>query len=61
MKLWQKILVTVFAMLIASYAGAQLWLRVFDFVMPSYLAGMVGGLTAIPVWESMRWINAKHP
>lgn len=61
MKLWQKIVVTIVAMLIVSYGGARLWLLAFDFVIPSYLAGMIGGLTAIPVWEFLRWINAKSP
>lgn len=42
-------------------AGARLWLLAFDFVIPSYLAGMIGGLAAIPAWEFMRWFNAKQP
>lgn len=41
-------------MLIASFAIGRLWLAVFDFVIPSYLAGIVGGLAAIPVWEMLR-------
>ena len=61
MKFWQKMIITLIAMLIASYGGARLWLLAFDFVIPSYLAGMIGGLVAIPVWEFMRWFNAKQP
>ncbi len=59
MKLWQKLLLTVLAMLIASFAAGRLWLMVFDFVIPSYLAGVSGGLAAIPVWELLRWIDRK--
>lgn len=55
MKLWQKLLITVIAMLVASLATGRLWLMIFDFVMPSYLAGVIGGLAAIPVWEMLRW------
>ncbi|MCF8178633.1 MAG: hypothetical protein K9J74_09000 [Sulfuritalea sp.] len=59
MKLWQKLLITFVAMLIASFAGAKLWLMAFDMVIPSYLAGMIGGLTAIPVWELLRSLSVK--
>jgi hypothetical protein len=61
MKLWQRLLITLVAMLIASFAAGRLWLLAFDFVIPSYLAGIVGGLTAIPVWELLRWIGTKLP
>jgi hypothetical protein len=54
MKFWQKLLVTVIAMLIASFAAGRLWLMAFDFLIPSYLAGMVGGLAGLPVWELLR-------
>lgn len=59
MKMWQKLLITVIAMLIASYVVGRLWFAAFDFLIPSYLAGVVGGLAAIPVWEFMRWMNIK--
>lgn len=59
MKRWQKLLVTVLVMLLASFAAGRLWLMVFDFVIPSYLAGVSGGLAAIPVWELLRWIDGK--
>jgi hypothetical protein len=59
MKLWQKLLITVAAMLIASFAMGRLWLAIFDFVIPSYLAGVMGGLAAIPVWELLRLENKK--
>jgi hypothetical protein len=59
MKLWQKLLITVAAMLIASFAMGRLWLAIFDFVIPSYLAGVMGGLAAIPVWELLRLGNKK--
>ncbi|MBU1665420.1 MAG: hypothetical protein KKG92_08470 [Gammaproteobacteria bacterium] len=61
MKLWQKLLITLVAMLLASYAAGRLWLLAFDFLLPSYLAGVSGGLAAIPVWELLRWIDKKQP
>jgi len=49
--LWQRLAVTVLAMLIMSFIAGLVWRNVFDASIPSYLAGMVGGLTAIPIWE----------
>lgn len=60
MKRWQKLLITLIAMLLASHAAGRLWLLAFDFPLPSYLAGVSGGLAALPVWERLRWIGKKH-
>ncbi len=54
MLLWQRLAVTVLSMLIMSFVAGIVWQNVFDASMPSYLAGMVGGLTAIPIWELVR-------
>jgi hypothetical protein len=59
MKLWQKLLVTFAAMLIASFAAGRLWLLGFNQAIPSYLAGVVGGMAAIPVWELLRRLGKK--
>jgi hypothetical protein len=58
MKFWQKSLVVLAAMLIVSFAAGRIWMSVFDFPLPAYLAGLIGGLTAIPVWELMRYFNS---
>jgi hypothetical protein len=59
MKLWHKLVLVMVAMLIASFAVGRLWLWIFGLVMPSYLAGVVGGLIAIPLWELSRWLGRK--
>jgi hypothetical protein len=59
MKPWHKLLITLVAMLIASFAAGRLWLLVFNQAIPSYLAGVAGGLAAIPVWELLRWVDKK--
>lgn len=51
MLLWQRLAITVLAMLMMSLIAEFVWRNVFNADMPSYLAGMVGGLTAIPIWE----------
>lgn len=54
MPFWQRLLVTVVAMLVASFMAGLLWLAMFDAGLPSYLAGVVGGLAALPVWEFLK-------
>lgn len=54
MKLWHRLLVVLIVMLAVSYLVSQMWLALFDFAIPGYLAGVVGGFTALPVWELMR-------
>lgn len=56
---WEKLLITLVAMLLASFVAGRLWLLAFNVVIPSYLAGVSGGLAAIPVWELLRWIGKK--
>jgi hypothetical protein len=36
-----------------------IWWEIFGFELPSYLAGVVGGLTAVPVWEFLKRIRPK--
>jgi len=56
MHLWQRLLITVLVMLAMSFAAGQLWRWALDFAMPSYLAGVVGGVAALPIWELLkRW------
>lgn len=57
MTLWQRLLVTVLAMLAVSFLAGLLWGRMFDARLPSFLGGIVGGLTAIPVWEALKHLK----
>jgi ABC-type iron transport system FetAB permease component len=59
MPLWQRLIVTLVAMVVASLVVGYVWWQIFDFELPSYLAGMVGGLTALPVWEFLKRIRRK--
>ena len=60
MKLWQQLLVVLAAMLIVSYLAGRFWFSIFDFALPAYLAGVIGGFTALPVWEMMRRMRAPQ-
>jgi hypothetical protein len=61
MPFWQRLLVTLIAMVVASLVVGLIWRALFGFELPSYLAGVVGGLTAVPVWEFLKRIAPKAP
>jgi hypothetical protein len=61
MPLWQRLLVTLVAMAAASLIVGLIWRALLGFELPSYLAGVVGGLTAVPVWEFLKRVAAKAP
>jgi hypothetical protein len=60
MVFWQRFLITVVAMLVASFIVGIIWRSIFNMIIPSYLAGCIGGLTALPVWEFLKRIKAKE-
>ena len=51
---WQRILITIVAMLIASFLFGQIWQALFNTNIPSYVAGIIGGLFALPIWEALK-------
>jgi hypothetical protein len=59
MALWQRLLVTLIAMAAASLVVGLIWRALFGFELPSYLAGVVGGLTAVPVWEFLKRVTPR--
>jgi hypothetical protein len=60
MPLWQRLLITLAVMLVASYLVGLLWQWMFTADIPSYLSGAVGGISAVPTWEFLRRILPKH-
>ncbi|GAB4359825.1 MAG: hypothetical protein Kow00114_13010 [Kiloniellaceae bacterium] len=58
--LWQRLLITVLVMLAASYVAGLVWLALFGFALPPYVAGLIGGLSAIPVWDLLQRIRPKN-
>ncbi len=58
--LWQRLLITVAVMLITSYIVGLLWSAVLNMSFPSYLAGLVGGLAALPVWDFLKRIRPSQ-
>ena len=59
MPFWQRISITIVAMLAASFILGVFWRSIFNIPLPSYLAGIVGGLTALPIWEFLKRIKSR--
>jgi hypothetical protein len=47
-------------MLLASFIVGLLWSWLFSSEIPSYISGLVGGLTAIPVWEFVKRVRLER-
>jgi hypothetical protein len=59
MPFWQRLLITLIAMLAVSFVAGLLWQSIFGFALPSYAAGIIGGLTALPLWEFLKRVGQK--
>ena len=60
MPLWQRIVVTLVAIVAASWGVAALVETLFGLAVPSYLSGVVGGLAALPVWEFLKRVGPRR-
>lgn len=54
---WQRLLLTIVVMLITSYLASLLWQQILGVPLPSYIAGTVGGLAALPMWDFLKRIR----
>lgn len=59
MPFWQRALILVVAMMAVSFVFGMIWEAVAGFSLPSYVSGVVGGLTALPVWDLLKRIKPK--
>ncbi len=57
MPLWQRLGITLVTMLLTSFIAGLLWHGIFNTDMPSYLSGVVGGATAVPMWEFLKRVG----
>jgi len=60
MPFWQRLSITLVAMLAASFILGVFWRSLFNIPLPSYIAGIIGGLTALPVWEFLKRIKPSQ-
>jgi hypothetical protein len=59
MPFWQRSLVLVVAMMAVSFVFGLIWNSIFGFDLPDYVSGVVGGLTAIPLWDLLKKAKPK--
>ncbi|MEN8710993.1 MAG: hypothetical protein ABF326_02230 [Arenicellales bacterium] len=60
MPFWQRSMITLAAMIFVSFLIGLLWQSMFNFGLPSYVSGVVGGLTAVPLWEFLKRVKPKQ-
>jgi len=60
MSFWQRFLILLVIVVAISVVINLLWTWVFNFGLPSYAAGVIGGLTAVPVWAALKRIKPKQ-
>jgi len=59
MPFWQRLLILLVAILLVSFLFDLAWHYIFGFVLPSYFTGVIGGLTAVPLWDILKRIKAR--
>lgn len=57
MSFWQRFLILLVAVVLISLLINLLWNWIFNFGLPPYVSGVVGGLTAVPVWDVLKRIK----
>lgn len=54
MTIWKRLLITLLCMVLASFIVGLAWRGMFDARIPSYLSGLIGGVSALAIWELLR-------
>ena len=59
MPFWQRSLILLVAMLVVSFLVSWGWIQIFAFALPAYISGVIGGLTAVLIWDLLKRIKPK--
>ena len=46
-------------MFAVSFIAGLIWSAIFEFNLPPYIAGLIGGLITLPTWELLLRIRPK--
>jgi hypothetical protein len=60
MVFWQRSLVLVAAIIAVSFIFGMIWQSLFNFSLPGYVSGVIGGLTAVPIWDFLKKFKPKQ-
>ena len=59
MPFWQRFLILLVAILLVGFLVDLIWHNIFGFALPAYVTGVIGGLTAVPLWDLLKRIQTK--
>ena len=59
MVFWQRALILLAVMIGVSVIFDAIWHSVLGFELPGYASGVVGGFTAVPVWDLLKKVKQK--
>jgi hypothetical protein len=57
---WQRLLLTIGVMLVTSYIAGLLCESILGVPIPSYVAGAIGGLAALPIWDFLKRVRPSQ-
>jgi hypothetical protein len=60
MPFWQRFMVLLAAVIGVSVIFSIIWHTLFGFALPEYVSGVVGGLTAVPLWDILKRVKPKQ-
>jgi len=61
MPFWQRTLILLIAVMAVSFIAGIIWHAMFNLYLPSYVSGVVGGLSAVFIWDMLKRIKPKLP
>ena len=59
MPFWQRSLILLVAVMAVSFLVGTLWHSLFNFYLPSYVSGVIGGISAVFIWDLLKRIKPK--
>ena len=60
MAFWKRFLILLVAVVAVSLIVGIIWHSLFGFNLPAYASGVIGGLTAVPLWDFLKRIKPKN-
>lgn len=57
---WQRSIATFIAMIAVSLLLGYIWRSLLSIDLPEYISGVVGGLTAVPLWGFLKRVKPKQ-
>lgn len=59
MPFWQRLLILLVAVMAVSFIVGLTWHALLGFYLPSYISGVIGGLSAVLIWDILKKTKPK--